>query len=132
MEIPDEVYREVLEIFQSGDINKAKEYIDTRFGEDADLNIVKCDKCGKILSLTPNLLASCLTGGDKRVSLAIWRHLEKHPDHYEEVAGYSHSVRVPIGHTLWAGLKHACRKHGVTAEEGIRKRIEYLETKLGE
>ena len=130
MERLSEVFSKAAELYREGDVEKAQAWVNQHFGEDTDLNIVKCKQCGEIIALTASLMGVALTGGDKRINLEIYRHLETYPTHHDMIVGLSHGVEIPIGVTLWTGLAMACKKHGLTIDEGIRERIEYLENRL--
>jgi len=130
MEHLGEVFSKAAELYREGDVEKAQAWVNRYFGEAVDLNIVKCKQCGEIIALAANLMGVALTGGDPRITLEVWRHLDQYPTHHDAVVGLSHGVEVPIGSTLWMGLSMACMKHRITLDEGIKMRIEYLERKL--
>ena len=50
-----ELYKKALEIFQAQNQTEAQRFISEHFGDDADLNIVKCDQCGEVLALVVNI-----------------------------------------------------------------------------
>ena len=122
-----EIFREALELFNSHDIEKAKNFIRERFGEDADLNIIKCDMCGEVVALCSNLLATGLTGGDKLVNLQVYRHIKKYLGHMDSINGYSHGVTLPIGSTLGAAIMAQGKRFNMTLDEALVSRIEHLE-----
>jgi len=131
MENPhDQIFREALEIFKTRDQEQANQFIRERFGDDADLNIVKCDLCGEILALSSNLLAKGLTGGDKTVNLQVYRHIKAYPDHMNDINGYSHGVAVPLGSTLGAAIEAVGKRFGLTLDEALTSRIQRLEKQL--
>jgi len=124
-----EIYKKALEIFQAKDQSAAQRFISEHFGDDADLNIVKCDQCGEILALVVNILSKGLTGGDTLTNLAIYKHIREHPDHGTDIYGYSHGVGLPIGHTLDVVIRSMAKRFNMTLEEALDKRIAYLEAK---
>ena len=109
---------------------QAQKFISETFGDDSDLNIVKCDECGEILALVVNLLARSISGGDQKATLAVYKHIRAYPEHEEHIYGYSHGVTLPIGKTLGHGLRWGAKKHGLSFTEALDSRIAYLESKL--
>ena len=159
MSVQKDLFEKALKIFQEQDMEKAKEYIRENFGDDVDLNIVKCNECGEIIALVTNILAVGLMGGDKKVDLEILKHIRKHPTHANKICGYSHGEELPYGETLMYGtptklkempfynifkffidrlipdyaqhgLVGTAEHHNITVEEVIDKRIKHLEAKL--
>jgi len=124
-----ELYKKALEIFQAQNQTEAQRFISEHFGDDADLNIVKCDQCGEVLALVVNILSKGLTGGDTLTNLAIYKHIRKHPDHGPDIYGYSHGVGLPIGHTLNVTIRSMAKRFNMTLEEALDQRISYLEAK---
>ena len=112
------------------DYDAAQKFITETFGDDSDLDIVKCDECGEILALVVNLLAHSLSGGDKAATLAVYKHIRACPLHEERINGYSHGVAVPLGMTLGAGLRRTAERFNLSFTEALDKRIAYLEEKL--
>lgn len=126
----NKIFEKALEIATNQDYEAAQTFISNIFGEDSDLNIVKCDKCGEILALVVNLLAKSISGGDKKATLAVYKHIRKHPDHAELIYGYSYGVGLPIGKPLNTALRSVAKKFNLSYMEALDKRIEYLEGKL--
>jgi len=124
------IYEKVIELFKTRDTEAAQKLIEENFGEDADLNIVKCEACSQIIALSVNILAKALTGGDTKVTLEVYKHILAHPDHAEQIYGYSHGVKLPIGFTLYSAIDTARKRYNYTLERALTERIKYLEAKL--
>ena len=125
-----ELLNRAVKIALEQDYDAAQKFITETFGDDSDLDIVKCDECGEILALVVNLLAHSLSGGDKSATLAVYKHIRACPLHEERINGYSHGVAVPLGMTLGAGLRMAAKRFSLSFTEALDKRIAYLESKL--
>ena len=124
------LFTEALELFQKADMETAQRWITENFGEDADLNIVKCKQCGEIIAVTLYIFAKAFTGGDKRVNLEVYKHIRDHRDHANSIVGIAYDVELPIGSTLFKALQSTAKKFNLSIDEALDKRIQYLEDKL--
>jgi len=125
-----ELLNRAMKIALEQDYDAAQKFITETFGDGSDLDIVKCDECGEILALVVNLLARSLSGGDRSVTLAVYKHIRAYPLHEKKINGYSHGAALPLGITLGAGLRNTAKKFNLTFMEALDKRIAYLDSKL--
>jgi len=131
MESPQHrILSEALEIFNTRDPEAAQRFVEDHFGEDTDLNIVKCDMCGEIIALCVNIIVTGITGGDKRVNLQIYKHIKEHRTHMNHIYGHSHGVRLPLGQTLGYTITRVAKSYDLSLDEALDSRIAHLEEKL--
>lgn len=126
----NEIFQKALQVAQSGDINAAQQYVNEYFGEETELNLVKCKECGAILAISSDLLATGLSGGDQRINLEIYRHAKQYPSHFTSIVGLPRGTEFPIGELLRTQLAKVCNMYNLSFSEGLDKRIKYLEDKL--
>ena len=133
MESPQQrILSEALEILNTKDQEAAQRFVRENFGEDTDLNIVKCEMCGEIIALCASLLATGLTGGDKLVNLQVYKHIKEHRGHMNHIYGLSHGVRLPIGQTLGYAITRIGKQYNMSLDEALDSRIKHLEEKLNQ
>jgi len=125
-----ELLNRAMKIALEQDYDAAQKFITETFGDGSDLDIVKCDECGEILALVVNLLARSLSGGDRSVTLAVYKHIRAYPLHEKKINGHSHGAALPLGITLGAGLRRTAERFNLSFTEALDKRIAYLEEKL--
>ena len=125
-----QVFTDIMKYIHAKDYDGLKTYLNQEIGVSDNLDTIKCETCGEILSLVKHtdLVRIAFTGGDTLTEYLVYRHLQANPGHrvYVNAPG----VRIPMGDMFLGVLKKSCELHGLSLEEGFEKRLPYLEEKL--
>lgn len=125
-----QVFSKIMKYINSRDFEGLKNYLQG-YGFSDNLDTVKCETCGEVVGLIKHsdLIKASFSGGDTLTEYLVFRHIRDNPRHEVFTHGPM-NLRVPIGKKLMKALERGCEIHDLTIEEGLDKRLPYLEGKL--